>query len=456
MSTKKFVTLKEAQALLKKAGTEFVVIQNPGFVHPSFELSPLAPKITETRPYLAAAVMDMDGTTTTTEEICIHSLEYMVRKITGLLNTEMWQGLDKKKDYPHIIGNSTTKHIEYLIKTYGDRIRRNCLIEWYLYASLWTLVFGKDENRKHEVVLNLMSFGISDILEKNRFIQMRENPKTTNEELRSYTRGLAKIYSETMKVDSLNDYVRAGIDIYYQRYHELLAAIAVGHVDEVLHGFHLPEGKHWIEPMPGIPIFLGLVKGFLGADAWHLAGRLISQYQEKDPSATFNVKDVELQLRKLGLFFEKTPLKISIVTSSIFYEADIVMSEVFKVFREEIQHWEIPVKRKKKILNHFKHYKDVYNAFVTASDSNEIRLKPHRDLYSIALNHLNVPVTEFDKVIGFEDSESGTIAIRAAGIGTSVAVPFAHTAGHNLSAASHICPGGVAEVLLKHNLFLSI
>jgi beta-phosphoglucomutase-like phosphatase (HAD superfamily) len=70
-------------------------------------------------------------------------------------------------------------------------------------------------------------------------------------------------------------------------------------------------------------------------------------------------------------------------------------------------------------------------------------LKPHRDLYSIALHKLNVSQkTTLSKVIGFEDSESGTIAIRAAGIGKCIAVPFAETSGHNLDAATHICNDG--------------
>ena len=106
------------------------------------------------------------------------------------------------------------------------------------------------------------------------------------------------------------------------------------------------------------------------------------------------------------------------------------------------------------ILNKFESYQIFYDGFVTASDSNEIRLKPHRDLYSIALQKLAISKKDFDKVIGFEDSESGTIAIRAAGIGHCVAVPFTKTEGHNLEAASYISKGGLPEVILKKNLFI--
>jgi beta-phosphoglucomutase-like phosphatase (HAD superfamily) len=105
--------------------------------------------------------------------------------------------------------------------------------------------------------------------------------------------------------------------------------------------------------------------------------------------------------------------------------------------------------------HYLKHYRNTYDAFITASDSTEIRLKPHRDLYSIALHQMNVPVKDFGNVIGFEDSESGTIAIRAAGIGRCIAVPFAQTKGHNFEAATLVCAGGVPEVVLEHNVFFA-
>jgi len=130
------------------------------------------------------------------------------------------------------------------------------------------------------------------------------------------------------------------------------------------------------------------------------------------------------------------------------------LREVFKIILSKIDKMLPNSNEKIKILNWFKDYKNYYDAVITASDSNEIRLKPHRDLYSIALYKLNMPRDKFNQVVGFEDSESGTIAIRAAGIGLSIAVPFAETSGHNLKAATYVCKGGLPEVILKYNLFL--
>ena len=131
-----------------------------------------------------------------------------------------------------------------------------------------------------------------------------------------------------------------------------------------------------------------------------------------------------------------------------------MLREVFKIISSKLDNLIPQSDNRNYTLNIFKDYKNYYDAVITASDSNEIRLKPHRDLYSIALYKLNVPRENFDQVVGFEDSESGTIAIRAAGIGLSIAVPFAETSGHNLKAATYVCKGGLPEVILKHNLFI--
>jgi hypothetical protein len=159
-------------------------------------------------------------------------------------------------------------------------------------------------------------------------------------------------------------------------------------------------------------------------------------------------------LQQLATRFEQSPVKIAVVTSSIKYEADIVLTEIFKVFREQIK--KMPLKEAviEELIEHFSDHNLFYDAVVTASDSSEIRLKPHRDLYSLALHRLAVPTEKFDEVIGFEDSESGNLAIRAAGVGMAVAVPFAQTAGHNLNSASYIAKGGIPEVIFKKHLFL--
>jgi len=107
----KIVNQNEAIQSLSLLSDEFVIIKNPDFIFPDFEVVPLARKILQPEK-IVAAVMDMDGTTTTTEELCVESLEFMVRKMSGLVTKDQWKGLDEK-DYPNVIGNSTTKPVSY-------------------------------------------------------------------------------------------------------------------------------------------------------------------------------------------------------------------------------------------------------------------------------------------------------------------------------------------------------
>lgn len=455
MSDKKFIDSGKAAVMLSNLGNEFAVINNPSYIHPAYELYPLAPKLTEPAKNIIAVVMDMDGTTTTTEEICIHSLEYMVRKITDRMDKKVWAGLDHAKDYPHIIGNSTTRHVEYLINTYHSEVLISKLKNAFIYAALWTLIIGQDEGRKKEVTENIINLGCAELLNEKKFAFLLKNPVDENA-FNSFVNKSVVKYSTMLSIKSKAEIVRASIDIYYQRYHEILYGITKGNSKKLAAELLEDKTKHLIEPLPGVGIFLALIKGLLGNEVINFAEPLVQQYFMKNPSANdkFNYLKVTNKLLKLSKYFERSPLKAAIVTSSIEYEANIVLGEVFSVLREEVKKWNISAARKKTIIKAFANYKSFYDGVVTATDSNEIRLKPHRDLYSIALHKLSVNPVDFDKVIGFEDSESGTIAIRAAGIGRCMAVPFAQTAGHNLDAAAFILNGGLPEALLKHNLFI--
>jgi len=455
MSYKKFANNNEAAKIIKNNDTEYAVIQNPAYIFPEIEISPLAKTIAEPADSLVAVVMDMDGTTTTTEEICIHSLEYMVRRITNRMDKNTWAGLDHVRDYPHIIGNSTTKHVEYLINTYKSFIDDKSLRSSFIQAALWTLLIGQDESRKRDVTENVINLGIGNLLSEKKFLSLASSVPDAKE-FEAVVKAYTKKYSGLINTDSFENIVRAAIDIYYQRYHEILVEVTKGNADKLAKELLADKTKHLIEPLPGVGIFLAMVKGLLGDEIVNISDLLVKQYHQKNPAATddFNLKQVSKKLLRLSRMFEQNPLKVAVVTSSIYYEANIVLSEVFRVLLSEVKSWNISTQRKKKIIKVFSGYKNVYDGFVTASDSNEIRLKPHRDLYSIALHKLAISRDDFTRVVGFEDSESGTISIRTAGIGRCVAVPFAQTAGHNLHAAAFISYGGLPEVLLKHNLFI--
>jgi len=413
---------------------EFACIKNPEGVFPELDYIPLAKKKNELKD-IRTVVCDMDGTTTTTENLCIHSLEFMVRKISGRMDMSTWQGLDKEKDYPHIIGNSTTRHVEYLIDSYRFNIDENAIKKAFIEAAAWFFRFGKDPLRVRDVQTSCKILNCEGI----------ENDVELSD------KDLYKKYKRSCVIDSKSKIVRASVDIYYQRYHEILMAVDQRKAIPMSNLIHGMSKENLIEPMPGVAIFISLIKGWLTADELKfLTPILMNDYAEKYGAEY----EGDADLSSLAMYFTEHPVKLALVTSSIFYEADIVIKQVFTAIRKDVGNWPVSTSKKKLLQHQFAEYTRVYDAFVTANDSHEIRLKPHRDLYSIALNTLHVASKDMDKVMGFEDSESGTIAIRAAGIPCAVALPFAETSGHDLSAASHIVQGGLPEVILDHRLFL--
>lgn len=452
---KKIIKLYEAQEIMQALGEEFAIVWNPEFVHPTFELCPLARKSQVPMDILQAIVMDMDGTTTTTEELCLHSLEFMIRRISGKFEKSEWHGLDKIQDYPYVIGNSTTKHVEYLITRYNNFINKDLFRKEFIKAAIWTLVIGQDEGRKREVINNLNVFHLTELLEKIKKIDR----KISKDDFQKISNELADNYYDKFTLGLFNDYIRTAVDIYYQRYHEILEDIKAGNIEYLTEQFLDDPSKHLIEPMPGIDIYLALVKGWLDEQFVDFyLDYLINAYKMKTPNVKLNYSKEVMRsnLQNLIRYFNNYPVKLAVVTSSIRYEAEIVLGEVLHVIRKNVMEWGISKSLKDKLIENFSHIDNVYNAFVTASDANEIRLKPHRDLYSIALGYLHILKENFQYVIGFEDSESGTTAIRLAGIGVSVALPFHATENHNFEAATHIIKGGIPEVILNYNTFLKV
>ncbi|MGE5314466.1 MAG: hypothetical protein ACM3Q4_07215, partial [Acidobacteriota bacterium] len=271
MTTKNtIITRDKAQDLLGRLGAEYALLPNPAYIHPAYEIVPLAPKRTRSDGPLIAAVMDMDGTTTTTEELCIHSLEYMLRRSSNRMTKEEWPGLDHARDYPHIIGNSTTKHVEYLIATYHAMLDEEAMRAAFIHAAVWTLTLGRDEQRKKEVTANCRTLGLSGLLEDPR---MRSASPPVEDLMRDYAAHL--------RFRSDAELVRAAIDIYYQRYHEILGAIERGEGEEIARTVLGDATRHLIEPMPGIGIALAVMKGWLGRESALVCDMLCRELEKK-------------------------------------------------------------------------------------------------------------------------------------------------------------------------------
>jgi FMN phosphatase YigB (HAD superfamily) len=452
---KKFVNIEEAVQVLSQQGLEFAVVHNPEYVYPQLEIYPLAEKILTHANTLTAIVCDLDGTLATTEEISIYALEFTVRQISGKYTRESWKGFDPIIDYPNIIGNSTTKHIEYLISRYNNFINPDCLKKAWFCAAVWTMSTGHDKSRTDEVKFNLINLGCKNILHDQKLKELISGGIFDEDLILDYF--LPK-YGNDFNTKDFSGLVRAATDIFYYRYHEILGGIK-SDKGEALSGEQLKDNpRYLIEMMPGVGIFLAFIKGWLADEIQNFIPLLNELMRNKNTqhNQPFDSESKKVDLTRLAKLFEKKPLSIAVVTSSIYYETDIVLTELFKEITIEIDSWPVPEGKKSFLKTRFSDYTKFFDAVVTADDSNEIRLKPHRDLFSIALHKIGVPKNKFDEVIGLEDSESGIISLRTAGIGRCIAVPFSKTGGQDFSLASHTLYGGLPELLLNYNMFLNI
>ncbi len=161
------------------------------------------------------------------------------------------------------------------------------------------------------------------------------------------------------------------------------------------------------------------------------------------------------RLVRLAEHFRRQPARVALVTASIAYEAHACMKEVVRVMAERVAEWPLPAAARQRLVEHLADYRAVYDGFVCATDTWEARLKPHRDLYSLALFQMSVPKAEYALCVGLEDTEPGIIALRAAGIGCAIALPNRDTHRQNYAAATEVIRGGLPEMILLHNLLLA-
>lgn len=395
---------------------------------------------------IRAIFFDMDGTTTLTEDLCLLALEDTMRLLTRRPSTAEWSGLDRVVDYPSIIGSSTSKNLEYLLATYASEIDENAFRHELIRALALSLAEDVDPERAGELRVLIAALGLDAL---NEAPEIASLPSYAGGRMRGAEPDLSALvarFASVARIDTLGTRIRAGMAIYFERLHGMFRRIELGRGREVAQELYGPGALHAIRPLPGIGVVHALAKGWLGEEAAALAEML----QEH----TGPVDDAAETLRELGRLFAAKPAQVALVTSSADYEADIVLREVFDGLREEVALWPVSEAVRERVILGFSEHRAFYDAVVTASHSHEIRLKPYRDLYSIALQNLGIPCEESHRVLGFEDTEAGIVAQRAAGLGVCCAIPFEGSRGHNFQAASHVLHGGLPEAVLRHGLFL--
>lgn len=441
-----YVQLSVAAERLSGVSNEFALIHNAPHVFPPFEAVPLGTRAAYFHSGIRAIFLDMDGTTTLTEDLCLVALEDTMRLIMERPGKAEWPGLDRARDYPNIIGSSTSKNFEYLIHVYGDDVREPALRAAFVRAAALTLAEASDPERIAEVRADLSALGVPELAYEPAIATLPAYARGRTFGQEVDVSDLVARYAPRLRLQSLAERFRAAMMIYFERIDGMFARIALGRGHEVAEELYGPGTLHPIRPLPGLGVLHALAKGWLGDEAGRLADLVLEH--------TGPVEGAADTLARLGRTFAAQPAHVALVTSSGDYEANIILTEVFGGLRDEVRGWPVSEAVRERVLSGFEHYLGFYDTVVTASHSHEIRLKPYRDLYSIALHNLGIPAEDAHKVLGFEDTEAGIVAQRAAGLGVCCAVPFEGSRGHNFTAASHVLHGGLPEALLRHGLFM--
>lgn len=457
----RYLNVDEAAAALRQlagevGATEFAQVRNLDYVLAPYELYPLAPRVVPPLPRIAAFAVDMDGTSTTTEPLALHSLEYMVRRFTGRMTPAEWPGLDEHADYPHVIGNSNFRHTEFLVQRYGDRIDAAAFTRSFLEAVVWTLACMDDPHRRQDVTQNARNCGLSDLLADDAFQQLIRSGHVHADNVAEHATPLIAKYGPAFRPGVGSERIAAALDIYYMRYHSILRELERGQGERLARELLGPEGRHLVEPMPGYDVFIPLLKGWLGDEADALYEPL-REYLLSQPSLKHTAAELDAyrpRLAKLAARFHAQPARISLVTASIAYETHACMKEVIRLLAERVQHWPVSAAVRDRLAENLADYRAVFDGFVCATDAWEARLKPHRDLYALALFQMSIPKADYPYCVGLEDTEPGCISLRAAGIGCAIALPNRDTSRQDYTAAAEVVRGGLPELILVRNLLL--
>lgn len=453
---KRLISNLEAAELIQQQSLEFAVFKNPGDDYPGYEYIPLAAKIVSPRDNLSAIIMDLKGSSINVNGLYLASLENLIRRISGRTTKSSWAGLDPLIDYPNLLGIHPQKQIEFLTSRYSNFIKQEYLKETYFYSLLWTLISDYDKLEQEKAKNQLIHFGCNDILNDSKFLEYAGKKTFDKHNANAITNHIIHKYGKCISFNTFNDISIAALHIYNQQIHEILTIIKKNDNDSLTDLIRECSNKLLFEPVDGLGEFIALIKGWMDEDIEYTFNSLLEQLKSK---SLFSTKHVDIDIAKnklvtLSRQFKLKPVKIALVTSSSLYETDVLLTDTFNSILTQIDSWAIPSDRKNILKQKFSGYLNIYDCIITSDNIGEMRFKPYRDSYSLALNKLGIQKHKLHEVIAFDDSQNGAISIRASGIGLCVAIPSNKITNHDFSAASFTLTGGLPEALLSYNLFL--
>ncbi len=469
----RLITREQAKHIFDVLADEYALIPNPEGVFPSYDVVPLAPKVSELSVLPSAIFLDMDGTLTSTEELCLDALETLLKRFTWNGSSSEVVHIRPETDLAHIVGQSTTRNVEYLIKTYRRSFHARAVAEAFVEAVQWSWIKAQSPQRRREAEATLSALGLSDWIPPlnsagrqaadTRMWQTTEC--STRGDQQSNTQPSAAVLDATpgplpsrqtwveefLQRVTLDDdaLLRIGLEVYYQRQHTLLQAIdEAGDRREIA---PVEKGFPEIRPLRGVTFFHVLVRG--GLDTAEIQPEFLSLTTD-ECQIWGGTGEIRQRLFALAAALQHAGPRFVLVTSSGRFETRIILKEVFRRMREEVNAWPLQAAVRERIAARLDDPWSFYDAVLTADDAYELRLKPHRDLYTLALEALHLTPSQRESTLALEDTEAGILAARAAGIPMAIAVPFM-SFGQDFSAASFVADAGLPEVLCRRHLGIS-
>ncbi len=442
-----------ASQLRRLGCDECVAVPSLHYVYAPESFYGLAPRRRPPLERVAAFLIDMDGTSTTTEPLALHALEWMVRRITGRTSPRQWPGLDERIDHPNVIGNSNFRHVEFLVGRYRDALDPPAACQAFIEAALWTWSNLDDPQRRRAVRTAARNCGLAALLDDAQFRDATRRP-IEPARAASLAARLAGTHGPAFRFRNEAEIVPAALEVYYYRYHTILRAIELGTVGQLRDELNRTDDHPLVAPMPGYEVFVAIVRGWLGEEAARLAEPLRAAWP--DAPARGAIDQDRRRLAALGRHFTRHPARLALVTASIRFEAHATMRQVLRLAARRAADWPLPAQLRDAIARRFARREEVFDAFICAADACEHRLKPHPDLYQLAIAELGLPRAALAQCVGLEDSEPGIVALRAAGIGCAVALPNRDTRLQRYVAAAAVVEGGLPALVLEYNLLTGV
>lgn len=409
---------------------------------------PMAPKRLGLDGPPLAVFLDMDGTLTNTEPLCIQAMDTVFREAWP-----EWPGMLPERDYRHIIGFSTQHSMDYLFRLHEVAVPRYGLRRAAVaIAADWMRGPGLREGALG-LATRLASIGAEGLAQCENFLRYLDGGGDAAAE------AAAQALPDAVE-DAHDSCVAAGYCLYAIAYETLLWRAVSPERGEA--------GAPALRALPGVDVLLALLSGIPGREAGCLAERL-----DACPGA-----GTAGTLSALGALLAASPPRVALVTSSTLPEARAILGSVFKQLQRGVEEWPLDPSRRAALHARLAGPEAYFDAMATASEVDETTLKPHPALYLRAIQALgldrvthdaqsadagtsvqaSVPARRDsrDRVLAFEDTQAGIIALRAAGIGLACAVPLPEARGQDLSAAAHVLEDGLPEAIVRHRLFLQL